>query len=211
MNKLIYLLVVFVCISLNNYAQKVKSVTEIPKLKIEILSGNPEYFKNAINYHILFDYSNLKVGQYADEKSYIEYMKDDAEKRKEGSSENWVKKWYANRTEFFQPKFIELFNKFSGSKIKVDSVYKNQQYVLSLHTQFLEIGFNKNFTKSPTYINVIATIYEPNSSENPLIVSMENVIGDEVFSSYSDDYRRIEEAYAKCGKELAKYMLKEIY
>jgi hypothetical protein len=40
---------------------------------------------------------------------------------------------------------------------------------------------------------------------------MENIIGDEVFSSYSDDFRRIEEAYAKCGKELAKYMCKEIY
>ena len=211
MNKLIYLLVVLVSIPLNNFGQRVRSVTETPKLRIGILSGDPKYFKNSINYHIRFDYSNLKVGQYADEKSYIEYMKDDAEKRKEGSSDNWEKKWYSDRTNVFQPKFIELFNKFSGNKIKIDTVYKNQQYVLSLHTQFLEIGFNKNFTKSPTYINVIATIYEPNSSEKPLIISMVNVIGDEAFSSYSDDYRRIEEAYAKCGKELAKYMLKEIY
>jgi hypothetical protein len=211
MNKLIFLLIVLFSNPLNNFGQKVRSVTEIPKLKIGILSGDPEYFKNANNYHILFDYSNLKVGQYADEQSYIEYMKDDAEKRKEGSSDNWVKKWYSDRADVFQPKFIELFNKYSGNKIIIDSIYKNQQYVLCLHTQFLEIGFNKNFTKSPTYINVIVTIYEPNSSEKPLIISMVNIIGDEVYSSYSDDYRRIEEAYAKCGKELAKYMLKEIY
>lgn len=211
MNRLIFLLIFFVSIPLNNFGQMVKSVTEIPKQKIGILSGNPEYYKNAINYHIRFDYSNLKVGQYADEQSYIDYMKDDAEKRKEGSSDIWLRKWYSDRNLVYQPKFIELFNKFSGNKIKIDTVYKNQQFVLSLNTQFLEIGFNKNFTKSPTYINVIATIYEPNSSEKPLIISMENVVGDEVFSSYSDDYRRIEEAYAKCGKELAKYMLKEIY
>jgi hypothetical protein len=211
MNKFIFLFVVLVNLSLINFGQRVKSVTEIPKLKIEILSGNPKYFKNANSYHIQFDYSNLKVGKYADEQSYIEYMKDDAEKRAEGSSGNWVKKWYSDRTDVFQPKFIELFNKFSGNIIKIDTVYKNQKYVLSLHTQFLEIGFNKNFTKSPTYINVIVTIYEPNSSEKPLVISMENIIGDEVASSYSPDFRRIEEAYAKCGKELAKYMCREIY
>lgn len=211
MSKLICFFLVLVNIPLNNFGQMVKSVTKIPKLKIEILSGNPKYFRNAINYHVRFDYSDLKVGQYADEQSYIEYMKDDAEKRKEGSSGNWVKKWYSDRALVFQPKFMELFNKISGNKITIDTVYKNQKYVLSLNTKFIEIGFNKNFTKSPTYINVIATIYEPNSSEKPLIISMLNVVGDEVFSSYSDDYRRIEEAYAKCGKELAKYMLKEIY
>jgi hypothetical protein len=138
-------------------------------------------------------------------------MKDDAEKRTQGSSDNWVKKWYSDRKDVFQPKFIELFNKFSGNKIMVDTVYRNQQYVLSLHTQFLEIGFNKNFTKAPTYINVTVTIYELNSSQKPLIISMVNVVGDEVFSSYSSDFRRIEEAYAKCGKELAKYMYREIY
>jgi len=211
MNKFFLLFVVLVNVSLYNFGQIVKSVTKIPKLKIEILSGNPKYFKNDNSYHIRFDYSNLKVGQYADEQTYIEYMKDDAEKRKKGSSVNWVRKWYSDRTDVFQPKFIEVFNKFSGNKIKVDTVYRNQKYVLSLHTQFLEIGFNRNFTKSPTYINVTVTISELNSSEKPLIVSMLYIIGDEVFSSYSDDFRRIEEAYAKCGKELAKYLCKVIY
>jgi hypothetical protein len=211
MKKFIFLLVVLVNISINNFGQSVKSVIKIPKLKIEILSGNPKYFKNDNSYHIQFDYSNLKVDEYSDEQTYIEYMKDDAEKRKKGSSDKWVEKWYSDRTNVFQPKFIELFNKFSGNKIKVDTVFKNQKYVLNLHTRFLAIGFNKNFTKSPTYINVIVTISELNSSEKPLIISMENIIGDEVFSSYSDDYRRIEESYAKCGKELAKYMCKVIY
>ena len=43
--------------------------------------------------------------------------------------------------------FIMLFEKSSGNKIIVDTVFKNQQYVLKLHTQFIEIGFNRNFEK----------------------------------------------------------------
>ena len=211
MIKFIFLFLVLINFPLNNFGQRVKSVTETPKLKKEIQSGNPKYFKNSNSYHIQFDYSDLKVGKYADEQSYIEYMKDDAERRKKGSSDNWLNKWYSDRTDVFQPKFIEVFTKYSGNKIKVDTVFKNQQYVLKLHTQFIEIGFNRNFKESPTYINVVVTIYEPDNPEELLVISMENIIGKEVFSSYSADFRRIEEAYAKCGKELAKYMLKIIY
>ena len=209
MDKLILLFVIF--ISFTSFCQTVQSVIEIPKLKIEIISGSTQYFKNAKNYHILFDYSNLKVGEYANELSYIDYMKDDAEKRKKGSSDNWVNKWYKARTDIFQPKFIELFNKFSGNKIIVDTINNNQQYILSLHTQIIEIGFNKNFKKSPTYINVTVTIYDRNDFDKSFIISMINVIGDEVFSSSSADLQRLEEAYAKCGKELAKYLRYEIY
>lgn len=211
MNKLIFLFVIMINLPLSNFGQRVKSVTEIPKLKIEIQSGNPKYFKIAKNYHIQFEYSNLIVGGYADEQSYIDYMKEDAELRKKGSSDNWIRKWYSDRTDVFQPKFLELFNKYAGNKIILDTVFTYQQYVLKLHTQFIEIGFNRNFKKSPTYINVIVSISEVNGSGKPLIISMENVLGEEVFSSYSADFRRIEEAYAKCGKELAKYMRKVIY
>ena len=211
MNKFILSFAVLVILPLNNFCQRVKSVVEIPNQKIEILSGNPKYFKNAKSYHLLFDYSDLKVGEYADEQAYIEYMKDDAEKRKKNSSDIWVNKWYSDRKEVFQPKFMELFNKSFGNKAKVDTVFMNQQYVINLHTQFIEIGFNRNFKKSPTYINVIVTIYDSNDSEKPLIISMSNLIGNEVLSSYSSDFRRIEEAYAKCGKELAKYMKRVIY
>lgn len=211
MNKFVFLLVILICTSLNNFGQKVKSVIEIPDQKIEIISGNPLDFKHAGSYHIRFDYSNLKVDDYADEQSYIEYMKDDAEKRKKGSSEMWERKWYNDRPVVFQPKFIELFNKSSGNKFSVDTVFNNQKYILNLHTKFVAIGFNRNFKKSPTFINVAITIYELNSPDKPLIISMTNMIGNEVFSSYSADFRRIEEAYAKCGKELAKYMKEVIY
>jgi hypothetical protein len=211
MNKIIFAFIVLVVIPFNLFGQPVKSVTEIPKLKIQILSGNPKYYENAKSYHVQFDYSDLKIGGYGEEQAYIEYMKDDAERRKKGSSDNWLKKWYSYRTVVFQPKFIDIFKKYAGNKIKVDTVYKDQKFVLSLHTQFIEIGFNRNFKKSPTYISVTATLSEKDSSEKPLIISMENAIGNEVFSSYSEDFRRIEEAYAKCAKELATFMLRKIY
>jgi len=152
----------------------------------------------------------LLIGGYESEEEYIAYMREDAELRRK-SADDWENKWFNDRKTVFEPKFLELFSKHAGSKMIIDPNNKDQEYVLKLHTQFIEIGFNRNFKESPTYINVIATISDKDDTEKPLVISMKYIIGKEAMSSYSADFRRIEEAYAKCGKELAKYMRKVIY
>jgi len=204
------LLIFALLIQINAIGQSVKSVVEVPRQEIEIISGNPKYFKTTNRYFIRFDYSDLKIGGYENEAAYIEYMREDAELRRK-SADEWEKTWFSNRTYVFEPKFLEVFHKYSGSKIKLDPEAKEQKFVLKLHTQFIEIGFNRNFEKSPTYINVLVTLSEENGTEESLVISMKYVIGNEIMSSYSADFRRIEEAYAKCGKELAKYMRNSIY
>lgn len=210
MKKLDVLLIFVLLIPINGISQSVKSVVKVPKQEIEILTGSPKYFKNASSYFIQFDYSDLKIGGYEDEAAYVEYMREDAELRRK-SADEWEKKWLSDRKSVFEPKFLEIFHKYAGTKIKLDPKAKERNFVLKLHTQFIEIGFNRNFQKSPTYINVLATLSDENSNEEPLVISMKYVIGNEVMSSYSADFRRIEEAYAKCGKELARYMRKVIY
>jgi hypothetical protein len=212
MNKVILILAVFLNIPFNNSGQSIKNVSDHPKLKIELISGNPKLFEEAKNYYILFDYSGLQVEEYGDEQAYIDYMKDDADKRKKGSSDSWLNKWYGDRNAVYQPKFIEILNKYLGYKVvKGDSVLNGQEYVLKLHTKYIDIGFNKNFQRSPAYLNVIVTISEIKDLNKQLVISMTDIPGDEVMGSYSPDFRRIEEAYAKCGKELAQYMSKVIY
>ena len=191
-------------------SQSVKSVVEVPDQEIEIVSGTPKYFKNASSYLIQFDYTDLEIGGYENEASYIAYMREDAELRRK-SADDWEQKWIDDRKTVFEPKFLELFTKHAGSKMIIDPNNKGQEFVIKLHTQFIEIGFNRNFKESPTYINVIATISDKDDTEKPLVISMKYIIGKEAMSSYSADFRRIEEAYAKCGKELAKYMRKVIY
>lgn len=191
-------------------SQSVKSVVEVPDQEIEILSGTPEHFKNARSYYIQFDYTDLLIGGYESEEEYIAYMREDAELRRK-SADDWENKWFNDRKTVFEPKFLELFIKHAGSKMIIDPNNKDQEFVLKLHTQFIEIGFNRNFKESPTYINVIASISDKDNTEKPLVISMKYIIGKEAMSSYSADFRRIEEAYAKCGKELAKYMRKVIY
>lgn len=210
MKRINVLFILVLLIPINGISQSVKSVVKVPQLEIEILNGNPKYFKKASTYFIQFDYSDLKIGGYENEVAYIAYMREDAELRKK-SADEWEGKWVSDRKSVFEPKFLEVFHKFVGSEIKLDPKAKEQNFVLKLHTQFIEIGFNHNFQKSPTYINVLATLSDENSNEEPLVISIKYVIGNEVMSSYSADFRRIEEAYAKCGKELAKYMIKKIY
>ena len=201
MKKTIFFSIVLLLITVSISAQE-----------IEIISGNPKLFKEVKSYYLTFDYTGLSVGKYGDEQAYIEYMKDDAEKRKKGSSERWLKKWNDDRVIFYQPKFIELFDKnLSDRKAIADTVLTNQKHELNIHTTFIEPGFNKNGKRSPALIDVIATISEINNPNEKLVISMKGVPGHEVMGSYYPDHLRIAEAYAKCGKELGKYMSRVIY
>lgn len=210
MKKLVVLLIFVLLIPINGISQRVKSVVKVPKQEIEILKGNPKYFKNAVSFFIQFDYSKVKIGGYENEAAYIAYMREDAELRRK-SADEWEEKWFSDRKSVFEPKFLYLFHKSAGYKIKLDPTAKKHNFVLKLHTQFIEIGFRRNFQTSPTYINILATLSDENNTEESLVISMKYVIGKEVSDSYSADFRRMEEAYAKCGKELAKYMRKVIY
>lgn len=180
--------------------------------RIELISGDPALFKQANAYYLTFEYTDLKVGNYGDEQAYIDYMKDDAEKRKSGSSESWLKKWNDDRVDFYQPKFIELFNiNLNYKNVKGDTLLNNQQYEVNLHTNFIEPGFNRNAKRSPALIDVMVTISKISDTGKKLVISMTGVPGVEVMGSYYPDHRRIAEAYAKCGKELAKYLSKVVY
>jgi hypothetical protein len=138
-------------------------------------------------------------------------MKDDAERRKQGSSGAWLNKWYGDRRAVFQPKFIEVLNKYLPGDIQGDTILNNQNYTLNLHTTYTDIGFNRNFQHCPSYINTMVTISDMKDPARQLVISMTDVPGEEVMASYSADFRRIEEAYAKCGKELAQFLSKVIY
>jgi hypothetical protein len=197
----IFSLLLLLIYSFNTYSQKV-----------ELISGNPQLFKEVKYYYLTFDYSDLQVGKYGSEQAYIDYMKDDAEKRKKGSSENWLNNWLADRTNLYQPKFIELFNNYIGNKnIKIYTNLTDQKYELNFHTKFIELGFNKNGKSAPALVNAIVTISDINNRENSLVISLTDIPGKEIFGSYSPNNRRIEEAYGKCGKELAQYMSRVIY
>lgn len=211
MKKLDVLLLMFMLlISIGGNSQSGKNVVKIPKQKIEVLSGNPKYYKEAKSYFIQFKYSNLEIGGYDDEEAYIAYMREDAELRRKNADE-WEEKWFSDRKTVYEPIFLIGFDKYANNKVELDTKTSPNNFELELHTQFIEIGYNRNFKYSPTYLNAIVTIRESNGSKKPLIISMKYIVGKEAFNVYSSDYRRVEEAYAKCGKELAKYMRKVIY
>jgi hypothetical protein len=180
--------------------------------KIEIQSGNPKLFKTVKYYYLSFNYTDLQVGTYGPEQAYIDYMMDDAEKRKKGSSGEWLTQWNADRTTWYQPRFIELFSNYMGNQgVKIDTGRHGQTYELNVHTRFIEPGFNRNAKRAPALLNVIVTLSEIGNPENALVISMNDIPGNEILGSYLPDNRRIGEAYAKCGKELSQYLLKVIY
>lgn len=204
------LLIFVLLISIETNSQSDKKRVKIPNQKIKVLSGNPKYYKKADSYFIHFNYSNLEVGGYHDEEAYISFIREDAELRRKSADET-EEKWFSDRKTVYEPIFLMGFDKYVNNKVKLEPDTKVNGFELMLHTQFIEIGYNRNYKYSPTYINVIVTIRELNSSEKPLVISMKYIVGRVALNVSSSDYTRIKEAYAKCGKELAQYMRKVIY
>ena len=173
----------------------------------ELISGNPKSLNGIQSLYVTFSYNNLEVGEYGAEVNYIEYMIDDAEKRKPGSGPVWKANWYAIRDSNFHPKFLELFNKYS-KRTHVATNKSNAHYELNLHTTFMDPGFNFNGKEKPAVINVIVTISEIEKPEHKIIYSLEGIEGGAAFGFYLNPGDRFKQAYAKCGKELGKHLRK---
>jgi uncharacterized lipoprotein YajG len=187
----------FLFSSLNVNAQKIKVTGDFTQLKGQT-SLNVEYV-----------YDNLKVGK----KSEDEYTKGkvaDYNKDEPGKGDTWLINWKNDRINHYQPKFEELMNKYLNEKgIKVGAD-PNAKYTVSVRTLMIEPGYNVGVMRMSASIDVdISFVETTDKSADIATVNMTKVPGADVWGYDFDVAQRISEAYAKCGKELAKVMLKK--
>ena len=187
----------FLFSSLNVNAQKIKVTGDFAQLKGQT-SLNVEYV-----------YDNLKVGKKTEDE-YTKGKVADYNKDEPGKGDKWLINWANDRVDHYQPKFEELMNKYlseKGIKVGADPMAK---YTVILKTQMIEPGYNVGVMRMSASINVaISFVESANKSVDISLVTMTGVPGADVWGYDFDVAQRIGEAYAKCGKELAKTMLKK--
>ncbi|MBN8788606.1 MAG: hypothetical protein J0I84_16070 [Terrimonas sp.] len=188
------LLILVLCISISSFAQRIK-----------VLEGDiPADFKDQKSVNTEFTYENIGVGKYDKEEDYIKAKTEEYNQKEPGRGDNWAKSWIADRKNRFEPKFDELFTKYSDLTLN-----KNSKYTIIFHTTFLEPGFNIGITRKNATINGEALIVETaNKSKVLAKISIDKAPGKSFWGNDYDTGERLSECYATAGRAVGKFVKK---
>jgi hypothetical protein len=168
--------------------------------KVKLVKGNLAALKSEASLNVEFTYDNMTVGDELSEKEYVEKKKRDYNEKEQGRGDKWEQAWLADRTNRFEPNFIELFLKHSLKKVSADS-----KYTLIFHTTRTEPGFNVGVARKAARIDAEVLIVESANRSNIIArLIVDNAPGRGAMGYDFDSGFRIEEAYAKSGKEVGK-------
>jgi hypothetical protein len=175
-------------------------------------SGSVAVLKGQTTLNVEYDYSNFGVGKFENEADFVSKKVEEHNAKEAGKGDEWKEGWISARENRYEPKFEELFNKGAEKLgLKVVGGDKTAKYTLIVRTTFLEPGFNVGVMRKPASVNFEFDIVETASpSKKVSEQSLNNVPGAQ-FGGYDFDIgSRVAESYAKAGKVLAVYLLKEL-
>lgn len=179
--------------------------------KITLESGSFEVLKNVRTLDVEYSYDNMAVGKFDKESDYVQKKVSEYNAKEPGTGDRWHESWINDRENRFHPRFEEEFNLMMVSKnvnLKIDK-YEDSKYKLLVRTTFTEPGFNVGITRMNANINLEIFLVETDDPDNSIArLIMKNSPGRDAFGYDFDTGLRIQEAYAKGGKELAYYIWK---
>jgi len=195
--KIFLLIILFAAFSVNSFSQKLK-----------LTKGDLKFLKGVKELKLSYTYDNMNVGKYSEE-DYVAKKKKEYNEDEAGRGDKWEKMWVEDRERRFEPKFEELFVKYLSDKADADAgQHSDAEYMLIFHTYFTEPGYYIGISQAPAYINCEAIFVKTSNPEEVLaVVDIKKSPGRSGASW--DTGERIKEAYAKAGKELAKFLLKK--
>lgn len=186
------LFIVLMCLSMAGYSQKIKLVEG----DLSALKG-----QNAVKTE--FTYDNMSVGKFPKEADYIAQKKSDLDKKEPGRGDKWEATWISDRQERFEPQFRELFSKYS----EISTVGENSPYTLIFKTVKTEPGWNIGITRAPAFIDAEAWIVDSQNHDKVLAkIMITKAPGRDAMGYDYETGARLQEAYAKSGKELGAFI-----
>lgn len=177
--------------------------------KIKITSGKLADLKGSETILLAYDYSKMAVGKFKSEEDYLKKKSDEYNKKEPGRGDRWKESWSADRASRFEPKFEELLND-NWKGVNCSKNNSTAKYTMTVKTTFTEPGYNVVVSRAPSMINLEITITETAGGKQVGKLTLTGSPGNS-FGGYDyDTGQRISEAYAKAGKELGKFMAKNL-
>jgi hypothetical protein len=184
-----------VCLVIVGYGQKIK-----------LLEGDLAPLKGQTSVKTEFQYE-MSVGKFDKEEDYIAKKKSELNEKEAGRGDTWDQSWVSDRQDRFEPQFRELFSKYSD----ISTVGDNADYTLIFKTVKTEPGFNVGIASKPAFIDGEAWIVESKNPSNVVAkISVVKAPGRDVMGFDYETGARLQEAYAKAGKELGAFLKKNI-
>lgn len=176
--------------------------------KIKLEEGSLDFLKNETSFEVIFTYEDMRVGK----KSEADYTKGKIEEKnakESGTGDRWLEKWLEDRTFRFEPKFIELFNT-NISKKNGPIISDTGNYIMTMNTDFTEPGFNVGIVRRNSEISTTCYFTDKSTGEVVAVISIKKSSANNFWGADFDAAYRIQESYAKAGRELAKYLIKQL-
>ena len=176
---------------------------------MKLQSGALAFLKGEKTLNVEYVYDGLTVGKMT-EQAYIDKKVEEANKKEAGTGDKWLVSWKADRAKRYQPKFEELLNKQlikTGLTVGANSAAK---FTLVLKTTNLEPGWNAAVMRAPAGVSTEAAFYEGQDRGKPLaVITILKAPGRDAMGYDFDVGYRLQEGYAKTGKELGAFLYKK--
>ena len=188
--------------------------TSMYSQKIKVEQGSFDFIAGQKEINVEFNYDNMKVmKENFTNEEYITKRSADLEEKARGKGKTWEKAWNSSRELIWNPKFLELMNKYLG---KDKDMYfaedlADTKYTLIVETVWLYPGWDAGIMKQHAKVTTNLKFVETANTDNILLeVSSKNAPGDQWGNNYSNE-SRVGEGYAKTAKSLAKLILKKAF
>lgn len=196
MKKTITALLILCCITTFSFAQS-----------IVLTSGSIDFIKDQKIIDFSFSYEEMLVGKLT-ENEYVNKKISDYNKKEEGKGEQWKEAWYGDRKERFEPKFLELFDKYM-SEVDVAAGTEGAQYRIEINTDFTEPGWNVGVMRQNASIDLSCKVKNIETGEQVASIKIRNASANNFWGTDFTSGYRVQETYAKAGRELAKFFIKK--
>lgn len=179
-------------------------------MDVKLTSGDLKFLKGQTVLAVKYVYDGMKVSDLSEEE-FVKKKVEDYNKKSPGKGDTWKKMWVNNRPVYYEAKFEELMNKYlKDAKASINPQSKDAKYTLIVKTTFASLGYNVWVAARPSYVDVEVTITETAKPETSLaVITLTKCPGTGAMGPDMYEWDRLKESYAKCGKELAKLLVKK--
>jgi hypothetical protein len=183
--------------------------------KIRVVKGSLESIAAETAIGAVFTYEDMQVGKLR-EADYIERKVADYNEDEPGRGDTWRENWVNDRAERFEPKFLELFGKYmadgsrNGGGIALTPDDGQTKFIFVVNTYFTEPGFNVGIMRRNAAVTLDVDVVERATGESVARVLVENASANSFSGLDFDTGFRIQECYAKAGREYAKFLVRSL-
>ena len=194
--KKILMLALILFVGIGAYGQSIKKTF-----------GSFIFLREAKTIGVSFTYENMKVGKMTEEK-YVKEKIEAYNSKKSGWGDEWHKAWLSDRDERFEPKFIELFSKYLKDS-GVSAILGDGEILMKINVDFIEPGFNVGVARRSASIDFTCIFVNKSDGKEIATIVIKDASANNFGGNDYDVGYRVQESFAKGGKELAKYLIKE--